>query len=123
VSLLAAFAFANLKHDLGWLWGVITHASFWQLACMALGIWMIVVQFQLADSRHDASAYLKQRDAYKAQLDSISSKRNEQKIQTETRIVSVREKIKEADGRAEKVESAPLPGGCRTPPEISQADL
>ena len=95
----------------------------WQLALLALGIFAVVQHFELAHSRKDAAAYLKQRDAYKAQLDSISSKRNEQKIQTETRIVSVREKIKEADGRADKVESAPLPGGCRTPPEISQADL
>jgi hypothetical protein len=101
----------------------LTHASFWQFVAIGLLCLAVVQHFELAHSRKDAAAYLKQRDAYKAQLDSISSKRDVQRQVTRDRLVTVTRVIKEADGRAEKVEKAPLPGRCRTPPEISQADL
>lgn len=64
--------------------------------------------------------------AYKAQLDALSSKKNEQKIQTQTRIVSVTRTIHDADERAKKIETAPIaPTSCHgaTPKVVLGADL
>jgi hypothetical protein len=123
MPVLAAFALANLKHDIAWLWGVITHASFWQLAFAAMAAWMLVVQFEWADAKHDRDSYLKQRDDYKHQLDSISTEQNEQAVQTKTRIVSVIKTIHDADERAKVVEQAAPAKDCKTKPEVLQADL
>ena len=57
------------------------------------------------------------------ELRRISSKKNEQKVITRDRIVVVEGKERQADKVAERVENAPLPGQCRTSPEILGADL
>jgi hypothetical protein len=63
------------------------------------------------------------RDDYKRQLDSISTKRNEQAVQTKTRIVSVIKTVHDADERAKVVEQAPPAKDCRTKKEILDADV
>jgi hypothetical protein len=123
MPVLAAFAFANLKSDLKWLWGVITHASFWQLVTLGLIGWMVVTLFQLADARHDRDAYRSQRDGYKAQLDAISSKRDVQRQVTRDNIKVVTRVIHDADDRARVVETAPVPQGCRTSQQVLDADI
>jgi cob(I)alamin adenosyltransferase len=58
-----------------------------------------------------------------AELNRISTVKNEQKVVTQEKIKVVTRTIHEAEKRAEKVEQAPLPGQCRTPQEILSADL
>jgi cob(I)alamin adenosyltransferase len=58
-----------------------------------------------------------------AELKRISAVKNEQKIITQEKIKVVTRTIHEAEKRAEKVEQAPLPGQCKTPSEVLQADL
>jgi hypothetical protein len=101
----------------------LAHRSFWQLVSLALACVIVVMHFTLADARHDRDAYRAQRDGYKAQLDAISSRRNEQRVQTEKRIVSAQRTIHDAEDRARVVETAPVPQGCKTKPEVLQADL
>lgn len=57
------------------------------------------------------------------ELRAISDKRNEQKAETEKRVEQAERGNREADKQAERIERAPLPGSCRTPPEILGADL
>lgn len=104
-----------------WKW--LSHASLWQLACIALIVLIVVQRFQLADARHDRDAYAKQRDGYRARLEAISTAKNEQKAETQTRIERVKVTTKAADDHAKVIESAPLPGNCKTPKEILTADL
>jgi predicted negative regulator of RcsB-dependent stress response len=61
--------------------------------------------------------------ALSAKLDAISSKRNEQKIETAERIKVVTRTIHEADGKARVIEAAPLPGNCKSPKEVLNADI
>jgi hypothetical protein len=59
----------------------------------------------------------------RAELKSISDRKNEQKAETGKRIEQAERGNEQADKRAERIEKAPLPGGCVTPPEIMGADL
>jgi hypothetical protein len=56
-------------------------------------------------------------------LNEISSKRNDQRETTTERIRVVTRTIGAADRVAKKIEAAPLPGQCKTPSEVLQADL
>ena len=56
-------------------------------------------------------------------LDAISSERNAQRIVTKTKIETVTRTIREKAKEAEKVETAPVAPGCKTPPQIMGADL
>jgi Tfp pilus assembly protein PilN len=78
------------------------------------------------DARHwhkqsDQNAALAQN--YKAQLDRISSEKQAQKIVTQTKIETVTKLIKVVADKAKVVEQAPLPGQCRTPKEVLDADI
>jgi len=53
----------------------------------------------------------------------LSTERNEQRTITRTRIVEVERKSKSANTRARRVETAPLPGQCKTPEAVLGADL
>lgn len=59
----------------------------------------------------------------RAELKAISTKRNEQKVETGKNIEQAERGNREADKVAERIEKAPLPGNCVTPPEILGADL
>jgi hypothetical protein len=123
MPVLAAFAFANLRHDLGALWTWLAHRSFWQLVSLALACVIVVHHFTLADARHDRDAYRAQRDGYKAQLDAISSKRDVQRQVTRDNIKVVTRVIHDAEDRARVVETAPVPQGCRTSQQVLDADI
>lgn len=58
-----------------------------------------------------------------AELDRISSERNQQQIVTRDRIVTVTRTIREKARQAERVETAPVVPGCKTPPQVMGADL
>jgi hypothetical protein len=117
----ALLLFAKGLGGIAWRW--LRHASFWQLVSIGLLCLAVVQYFQTADARHDADNYLKQRDAYKTQLDTISTKRNEQKAETAERVRTVVRTVHDADERAKVIEAEPLPGECKTPHAVLQADL
>jgi hypothetical protein len=101
--------------------------SLWQgLLGIALIFWAVD---HVSCHRHAAhlekqlSSAITARDDYKRQLDSISTKRNEQAVQTKTRIVSVIKTVHDADERAKVVEQAPPAPGCKTKPEVLNADV
>lgn len=58
-----------------------------------------------------------------ATLKRITTAKDTQHTVTKTNIVTVTKTIHDADGKARKVETAPLPGNCRTPSAVLQADL
>ena len=120
---MLAFALANAALDLGkvgkWLMG----RSVWQLLCLALLAYVIVLKFEVADARHDRDSYKGQRDRLQAELDRISTRKNEQKSVTSGNIAKAREDQKRAEDKAREVESAPLPGNCATPQEVLRADI
>jgi hypothetical protein len=103
----------------------LSHRSFWQLVCIGLCAILVLQRFQLADARHDRDAWHRQYDTVHAQLQAISSKRNEQKVETQERIKVVTRTIHDADGKAKEVETHPLPEQCHgvTPSAVRQADL
>jgi hypothetical protein len=57
------------------------------------------------------------------QLKSLSTAKNEQKVETVKRIEAVKERVRHADDRAKVIEQAPLPGQCKTPKEVLNADI
>lgn len=59
----------------------------------------------------------------RAELKSISSAKNEQKRETGENIKKAGTLRDKADADAKKIEQAPLPGNCETPPEVMGADL
>lgn len=86
------------------------------ILCLVLGI---ALKVERAHSAKQATQIAK----LVAQLDAISTKKNEQKAETQTRIVTVTKTIYDADGRAKVIEAEPLPGECKTPPAVMKADL
>jgi hypothetical protein len=97
------------------VWRFLKGASAWQLVSIGLGALLIVQHFQLADARHDRDAWQKQAAGFKAQLDSISTKRNVQHDVTERTV----EKVVNGDTVVQKIvlviHDAPNPPDCKTP--------
>jgi type III secretory pathway component EscV len=120
---LAIFFGGALKRVVAWL----PSLSFWQFVSLILAIIAIIQHFErTADKRHATKVeaqLTKERDSYKSQLDSISTAKNEQKVVTQTRIVTVVQHIKDADKAARVVESAPPAPGCRTNSAVMGADV
>jgi hypothetical protein len=99
------------------------HRSFWQLAFGAALIFAGIQTIRVkAEQRHSTKVEAQLGKAA-AELNAISSKKNDQAVVTRDRIKIVTQRIHDADGKARAVEQAPLPGNCKTPPEILQADL
>jgi hypothetical protein len=100
------------------------------LLCIALAVLLLVDHGALLMShRHAAKvegqlkSAISARDNYKHQLDSISTKKNQQQVVTKTNIVTVTKLVHDANGKAEEVEKAPPASGCKTKPEVLGADL
>jgi hypothetical protein len=103
----------------GWLSGL----KFWQIVCLGLALFAGLQTIRVsAEKRHSAKVEAQLQKAV-AELQRISAKKNEQKVITTERIKVVKDQIRHADERAKIIEQAPLPGQCRTPPEILSADL
>lgn len=86
---------------------------------LAILLLLGIVTFQ-SGKIHD---WHKQAIGLNAQLQAITTKRNEQHAETAERIKVVTKTIHDADGRAKVVEAAPLPGNCATPSQVMRADL
>jgi hypothetical protein len=97
--------------------------NIWQLACIGLALFAGVQTLRLGAEQRHAHKVEAQLSKAVEKLNAISSKRDEQGKITAQRIRVVTRTIHDAEGRAEKVEGAPLPGGCKSPSEVLQADL
>ena len=76
-----------------------------------------------AEQRHAAKVQERVNEL-RYQLDAITAKRNEQAETTKGSIAKADEGNKSADRVAKRIEAAPLPGNCATPPAImGSADL
>lgn len=93
------------------------------LALIPVLILLAVTKIGLAsEKRH--SAKLEKRNAELSQvIVELSTKRNEQKAETGKRIEVVKQEIRHADDKAKKIEQAPLPGNCKSPTEVLDADI
>ena len=101
----------------------LSHRSVLELAFMAMVAVAAIQTIRVgAEQRHSAKVE-RQLSKTVAQLQAISSKRNEQRQVTTERIRVVTRTIRDADGKAKAIEQAPLPGNCKTPREVLRADL
>jgi hypothetical protein len=97
--------------------------NIWQLACIGLALFAGIQTLRLgAEQRHSAKVENQLGKAV-AELKRISSIKAEQRISTREKIKVVLQKQAEANHEAEKIEHAPLPGQCRTPKEVLDADI
>ena len=101
----------------------LSHRSFWQVVSLILAIILIVQTLRLGSEQRHASKLQAQVVKLSNELTRISSVKNEQKIITRDRIVTVNRGLQAADERARKVEQAPPAPNCKTKPEVLQADL
>ena len=118
------------KSAMGAVFAWLSRRSLAEIACIALGLVCIVCVLRanhwkhVATERQAALANCEKRSqTLKNDLDRISSVKNDQKVQTQTRIVSVTKTIHEADKQAQKVENAPPAPNCKTNKEVMGADL
>jgi outer membrane murein-binding lipoprotein Lpp len=89
------------------------------LLCLAIAV-LLVINGQLRNKVERRDIRINE---LVGELKRISEKRNTQRENTEKRIEQAERGNKEADNRARKIEEAPLPGNCVTPPEIIGADI
>lgn len=97
--------------------------SFWQLAFGAVAIFALLQHFTIAGERRHSAKLQSQLTAVTDQLHDISTKRNEQHSTTTENIKHANAGNQKAAERAKVVEQAPLPGNCKTPPQIMSADI
>jgi hypothetical protein len=101
----------------------LTSLSFWQLACIGLALFAGVQTLRLGAEQRHAHKVEAQLSKAVEKLNAISSKRDQQKRETGERIATIKKQIRHADDQAKVIEQAPLPGNCKTPPEVMGADL
>jgi hypothetical protein len=95
----------------------------YQIAIIALALFAGIQTIRVsAEKRH--SAKVEQQLAKSvAELNRLTTAKDTQHSITKTNIVTVTKRIHDAEGRAKIVETAPLPGECRTPQEVRDADI
>lgn len=113
----AALAFLKLfaGNALSAVWRFLKGASAWQLVCIALAGLCIILWFQRNDARSDANRWEKQAAGFKAQLDSISTKRNVQHDVTERTVTKVVRGDPVVRKIVQVIHDAPNPPDCKTP--------
>lgn len=96
----------------------------WKLLGMGLLALLLAVQtVRLGAERNRADRIQINLNEARAELKRISTEKNEQAERTKETIRIVERDRKEADKVAERIEAAPLPGQCRTPSEVLEAEL
>ncbi len=93
------------------------------IAMIALVAACLVLKLSLASEQRHSAKLETQLVKALAELKRISTKRDEQKATTRETIAEAETVRREADKVAEQIEAAPLPGSCKTAPEIMDADL
>jgi hypothetical protein len=97
------------------VWRFLKGASAWQLIALALAGLCIILWFQRNDARSDAERWQKQAAGFKAQLDSISTKRNVQHDVTERTVERVVKGDPVVRTIVRNIQQAPNPPDCKTP--------
>lgn len=118
------------KTILAWL----SRRSLGEIVCLALGLALLIDHAALLMThRHeakvekqDAALKLKlenQVTTLKSELDAISTAKNQQRLITQEKIVTVTKKIHDADTQAKIVEQTPPAPGCHTTSAVMNADV
>lgn len=118
------------KAILAWL----SRRSLGEIVCLALGVALLIDHGALLMAhrheakveRQDAALKLKlenQVATLKSELDAVSTAKNQQRLITQEKIVTVTQKIHDADTQAKIVEQAPPAPDCKTKPEVMNADV
>lgn len=118
-----AFAAANLLLDLKSVWKWLCGRSVWQLLCLGLAGYALLLNFQLADARHDRDAYKGQRDRAWADIKEANDKAAKADRQSKIIIKQLEEARDEQDRRiAADAQSLLLrgPGKARCAPAVPQ---
>jgi hypothetical protein len=98
--------------------------KYWRL--ISFGLLCLALAVQTVRLGHRSNQLEREKIAnneLRAELKRISTVKNEQVERTKETIRYVERIRKEADGVADKIEQAPLPGNCRTPDAVLGADL
>jgi hypothetical protein len=115
IAALLAGARLLAGNALGAVWRFLKGASAWQLIALALAGLCIILWFQRNDARSDAARWQKQAAGFKAQLDSISTKRNVQHDVTERTVEKVVKGDPVVRTIVRNIQQAPNPPDCKTP--------
>jgi Tfp pilus assembly protein PilN len=97
--------------------------NIWQLLLIAALLVAGVQTVRLKSEQRTNAKLQTQVSKLNERLTSISTARDTQKAITRTNIVTVTKTIHDAEGKAKQVETAPLPGNCKTPKEVLNADI
>jgi hypothetical protein len=119
---LAAWAF--VKNAAGGLFGFLKSLNGWQLVCLALALFGAVQTVRVwSEQRHSAKVE-KQLSETVALVNQLRAQSKQQQ-QTVTKTIDHYITVTKPEVRTivQKVESAPLPGGCKTPQAVLDADV
>jgi hypothetical protein len=97
--------------------------NLFKYASIGLAALCLILFAMYSIEKRGAQKWKARADAHHAELQRISSAKDEQKVITRDRIVVAERVVKQADDRAKRIEAAPLPGQCKTPEAIMGADL
>lgn len=116
---LLGFSRAVITAVLTWL----SHSSLAEIGCIVLGIACLALVVANRAEKQHSTKLQGQVVSLSAQLSRISDARKTQQIVTREKIKIVTQRIHDADGKAKVIEQAPLPGNCRSPKEVLDADI
>ena len=119
---LAAWAF--VKNAAGGLFGFLKSLNGWQLLCIALALFGAVQTMRVwSEQRHSAKVE-KQLSETVALVNQLRAQSKQQQ-QTVTKTIDHYITVTKPEVRTivQKIESAPLPGGCKTPQAVLEADV
>ena len=119
---LAAWAF--VKNAAGGLFGFLKSLNGWQLVCLALALFGAVQTVRVwSEQRHSAKVE-KQLSETVALVNQLRAQSKQQQ-QTVTKTIDHYITVTKPEVRTivQKIESAPLPGSCKTPQAVLDADV
>ena len=119
---LAAWAF--VKNAAGGLFGFLKSLNGWQLVCLALALFGAVQTVRVwSEQRHSAKVE-KQLSETVALVNQLRAQSKQQQ-QTVTKTIDHYITVTKPEVRTivQKIESAPLKGGCQTPDAVMSADV
>lgn len=97
------------------VWRFLRHASLWQLIALGLAVFALVQHFQLAGERRHSAKVEAQLAKVTAQLQRISTARNDQRVVTQRTVAQVTQGQERVRTVVKAIHDAPNPPDCRTP--------
>ncbi len=94
-----------------------------QIALIALAALLAVQTVRVGMEQRHSRKLSHRVNELRAEMDRISSAKDEQGKVTTANIGKANERIVYVERKARQIEAAPLPGNCKTPGEIMGADL